>query len=414
VAIVKLEIENYRSFKKLDFTLGQFNVIVGANASGKSNIVSAFQFLRTIPPLGLRDAILTSGGGSLFKYARAGAEPVRFSITCVQSMVPGAREGKGDPGSGAVRATYSFSLKVGKKAGNVTVKEDRLVLEFLENEWKDVSNRRSSRSASTLTFSHGKGRVEVSETRVSKDLRITKDLGPLLDALRNTPMGNTTLLLENPLMQPLFAGPFQDLLGSSIFSINPASTRGINIDVGKPVLDITGANLAMVLGRLLDTPVKRSRFLRIVKATLPVIEDIRPARFGNIVIFRVKERGGREYFTADSMSEGTLSTLALIVALFFEEKSFVIIEEPERNLHPLLLSRLIDLMRDESTKRQLVITTHSPTFVEGSGLDSLCLLSRAKDGSSHLSRPADSSAVKAFLRQDIGLGTLFSRDLISS
>lgn len=63
--IVKIRISNYRNFDDLSVCLNDFNLLVGANASGKSNFVQAFQFLRDIANYGLEDAISRQGGVQL-------------------------------------------------------------------------------------------------------------------------------------------------------------------------------------------------------------------------------------------------------------------------------------------------------------------------------------------------------------
>lgn len=414
MVIERVAVSNFRSFERLDFELSNFNVIVGANASGKSNLVSVFHFLRSIPALGLRDAILSSGGGALFRWSRASGEPVRFSITCSQSMVPaGAGLVRTAEAAPHVRATYEFGLRMGSKPGAAKVVEDQLRLEFLNEGGPDLGRDEKERLHPTLEFSHSGGRVEVESENSPNSPGVVGQLTPLLEALRKTPVADTSLLLGSPLMQPLFAGPFQDLLTSSIFSINPAVARGMNVDVGPPVLDMTGGNLSLVLGRILDTPEKRKRFLRLISTVLPWIADVRPVRFANNVVFKVRETPyQKEFFTADALSEGTVSTIALIVALYFQEKSFIVVEEPERNIHPLLLARLAEMMREVAQKRQLVVTTHSPIFVEYAGLESLLLLTRDRQGSSSLSRPATSDVVRAFLKEQIGLGAVFSKGLL--
>lgn len=48
MAIKKIKIANFKSFKDVEVELGRFNVLIGANASGKSNFVQVFKFLRDI------------------------------------------------------------------------------------------------------------------------------------------------------------------------------------------------------------------------------------------------------------------------------------------------------------------------------------------------------------------------------
>ena len=60
--ITKIEISNFKSFDNQSIHLNDFNLLVGANASGKSNLVQAFQFLRDIVIHGLENAISLQGG----------------------------------------------------------------------------------------------------------------------------------------------------------------------------------------------------------------------------------------------------------------------------------------------------------------------------------------------------------------
>lgn len=60
--ISKIRVSNFRSFGDLEVELGNFNVVIGANASGKSNFVQIFRFLRDVAIYGLEDAISLQGG----------------------------------------------------------------------------------------------------------------------------------------------------------------------------------------------------------------------------------------------------------------------------------------------------------------------------------------------------------------
>ena len=65
MAIRRLKVSNFRSFSEFDIELGDFNVLIGANASGKSNFVEVFRFLRDIRKEGLRNAVALQGGSPL-------------------------------------------------------------------------------------------------------------------------------------------------------------------------------------------------------------------------------------------------------------------------------------------------------------------------------------------------------------
>ncbi|MCD6512239.1 MAG: AAA family ATPase, partial [Thermoplasmata archaeon] len=62
MSISRIEVKNFKSFKELKIDIGKFNVLIGTNASGKSNFVNIFKFLRDIMTLGLDNAISLQGG----------------------------------------------------------------------------------------------------------------------------------------------------------------------------------------------------------------------------------------------------------------------------------------------------------------------------------------------------------------
>ena len=62
MTISKIRIANFKSFADQTVELNDFNLLVGANASGKSNFVQAFKFLRDIASHGLEEAISLQGG----------------------------------------------------------------------------------------------------------------------------------------------------------------------------------------------------------------------------------------------------------------------------------------------------------------------------------------------------------------
>lgn len=79
--IERLKVSNFKSFKQLDCKLSDFNVVIGPNASGKSNFVSIFKFLRDISKEGLINAISLQGGAEyIFNINSARDEPLRIEV----------------------------------------------------------------------------------------------------------------------------------------------------------------------------------------------------------------------------------------------------------------------------------------------------------------------------------------------
>ena len=62
ISLEHIKVRNFKSFKNLDISLNKFNIVIGANASGKSNFAQLFKFFSDIALYGLEDAISRQGG----------------------------------------------------------------------------------------------------------------------------------------------------------------------------------------------------------------------------------------------------------------------------------------------------------------------------------------------------------------
>ena len=90
-----------------------------------------------------------------------------------------------------------------------------------------------------------------------------------------------------------------------------------------------------------------------------------------------------------------------------------ILEEPDRNIHPRLISGLTSLMKDVARRSQILVTTHNPEFVRLAGIENLILVHRDKNGFSEVAKPADLETVKIFLSDEIGIDDLFVDDFLT-
>src|SRR5512136_3198004 len=82
MTIKKIHVENFKSFSEIDVELSRFNVIIGSNAAGKSNFISAFKFLRDIARHGVVNAIAMQGGADYIRNVKIGNErDLVFQVT---------------------------------------------------------------------------------------------------------------------------------------------------------------------------------------------------------------------------------------------------------------------------------------------------------------------------------------------
>ena len=119
----------------------------------------------------------------------------------------------------------------------------------------------------------------------------------------------------------------------------------------------------------------------------------------------------RKSFHAYFLSDGTVSLIAIIIAI--EDLSdIVILEEPERNIHPKLLSSLLSSAEDVSSEKQIIITTHNPEFLKHAKLENIKLITRDVNGFTIVSEPSTSETVKCFIQNDLGIDDLFLQGLL--
>ena len=72
--IKELKVSNFKSFGDVEVDFGHLNVLIGANASGKSNLVQVLRFVRDIQAFGLDNAISLKGGIESVKNLKIGVE----------------------------------------------------------------------------------------------------------------------------------------------------------------------------------------------------------------------------------------------------------------------------------------------------------------------------------------------------
>jgi predicted ATPase len=90
----------------------------------------------------------------------------------------------------------------------------------------------------------------------------------------------------------------------------------------------------------------------------------------------------------------------------------MIIEEPERNIHPYLISKVLEMMKEVSAHKQIIVTTHNPEVLKYSLPGDILFIARDKEGFSQISRPYENQQVKIFLQNEMGMDELYTQNLL--
>ena len=349
--LTSIRAKNFKSFKDLDIRLDNLNVLIGANASGKSNFVQLFTFIRDIVKEGLENAISIQGGVPyLWNVNCEEGENLTVEVTGEQNT-PLLLESLPIVVTGF---TYRFSLGV-QGGRQIAVIDDELRLESGSASGPDVFTIK----------------------RVQNQYQTEGRKGEFGAALSRLFPPSASDDIRNPILLIQYLPPWLNGLNSiARYDIDSKKPK-TPLFSGKSELEPDAYNLAIVLDKILSDAEGRRKLMNFLKDALPFVEGLDTERLGDgSLFFYLRERFSKQAMPAAFLSDGTIDVIALIVILYFERKPLVIIEEVERNLHPSLMSRLVEYLEDASRLKQIMITSHSPEIVRFADPGHLILISR--------------------------------------
>lgn len=428
--LIQIKYKNFKSFKELDIELGNFSVFIGANSAGKSNFLQSLTFLRDIASFGLENAISLQGGINYLRNMNLTQEDNLLSFEVVvepdKQFICEFLKKEKKFSFEIYRLSFSFALEIKPEESEPSIVKDQLVQYFRAYSY-GKNGKRNKKPLFESSFLVDKSGADFTITFSKKELSILKE-EELLETFiigYNTLFKERKLLSEKKLKKSLLLETqlyflphvenikrdFSDII---IYDFDPTLPKKAASIAAKAELEESGENLAVVLRNVLSDENKKRMFFNILSEALPFIEDIDVKQYIDkylLITFRESWSGSR-YMPPFMMSEGTIFIMDIIIALYFERKSLIIFEEPERRIHPYLLSKIIDMMHDASDSKQIIISTHNPEIVKNANPDSIVLISRDKQGFSTAAKPNMQKEIQAFLQNEIGIEDLYVQNLL--
>ena len=260
-----------------------------------------------------------------------------------------------------------------------------------------------------LDFSEGSGQVISGDMPEIKDERREASLASS-DLLAISTLGQ---LAENPRVVALR----QFIQGWYLSYLSSTDARGVPEAGPAERLSQTGNNLANVIQYLSEShPERLSRILKTLSERVPRLEGVtaEPMPDGRLLL-RIKDAPFPDPFLARFASDGTLKMLAYLVLLYDPDPLALLgIEEPENYLHPRLLYGLAEECRKVSGRSQVLVTTHSPYFVDALKPKELWALERGADGYTQAVRASEMPKVEEFMAEGALLGSLWMEGQLST
>jgi len=414
--IASIAVTNFKSFREMVFEPASFNIVIGSNASGKSNLIQVFKFLRDIAKYGLPNAISLQGGVEYLRNTSIG-QSENFSFRIVYLLDDTKQDVIGVKNRNPVyfaskEIAYEFTIHFTDTTAGYEVVQDHLVIsgDFLI---RDGENFQTA-GCGSLGLSQVAGEVRYMVCPPEGLLLLEEELYPHL--LQHQEIPATRLIANNPVTAPGVPPLEWIFRGIKVYDFDPRLLKMAAPMAGKTELEKDGSNLAIVIKGICEDPERKKAFISLMNDMLPFVTDVAVDKLLDMSLFlKLKEVFGPDkYIPASMVSDGTINIAALIIALYFEDRRVTIIEEPEKNIHPALIARLVSMLKDASGRKQIIVTTHNPEMVKHVAIEDIFLISRDKDGFSRLSRPGDKQEIMTFLEHEIGIDELFIQGLLNS
>lgn len=399
--ITSLQLANFKNFADESLRMGPFTVIVGANASGKSNIRDAFRFLHGIGRGYSLSEIVGGkygvGGqveweairGSTNEIVRLGHSEFWLKVNLiVPRIIPST-------------ASYEIGVGVDNVVDNgLLVTREQLRIgegEPLDLVF-DVPNQGvgeslrvdlyglAGESASLMVRNNQPAFSQIGKNKKADDFNRLR-VAHVLDLLGKVGDGRFLDLSPNSIRRPAFPG--QTVLGDR------------------------GENLPTVLRETCRDTGRRETLLEWTRELTPmdVVDFEFPPDPAGRIHLAFREASGRTV-SAYSASDGTLRFLALLAALLGTNPAgLYVFEEIDSGIHPSRLHLLLDLIEQQTAKGhlQVVTTTHSPellSMISDKTFEHTSVVCRRPDTDDAVIRPIAELPNANELRKSQGLGRL--------
>lgn len=329
--ITKIHLKNWKNFRQAEIPLQEYTYLLGANASGKSNLLDVFRFLHdiTMPQGGgLQKAIADRGGITKLRCLHARRDPeVRIEVDLADSFE-------------AERPEWQYKLAFkpeGKGAQRILIVEETVIHHGKKLFERPTKEDRADPLRLTQTY--------LEQIQTNADFR----------AIAAFFSGITYLHLVPQLLK------YSDRIGGNFLEGDP---------FGQAFLK----SLARTTEKTRDSRLKKIETA--LALAVPQFEALQfePDAMGYPHLqARYKHyRPNAGLQREDQFSDGTLRLIGMLWSLL-ESNTMLLLEEPELSLHAAIVACIPEMMQRVRLKskhrRQVVLTTHSAALLENKGID---------------------------------------------
>jgi len=404
--ITQIRVDGYKNLINAELNLGDFNVLVGPNNSGKSNFLKATQLLW---PICFGDQ---ESRKQVFSSPRS-YFPQRSPICHLDAYA-----------NRPISIGFTFEHKINDELWIVdySVIIQCSIGEEDSNAGFVSESLRAKETGKTGRLTTYFQREKQNDKQVLKIKEYGKDRPTSHTIAHTVP---TFQAIES--LYPDFAGLppelelFTRLLRwtafTSRFALSPTGLRSnINTNLALGGLDVNTFDICLAL----DTIKEKTEHYELFSEAMCTILDLEDVDFyafnwpppeknkdlqvkpTRIRQFYVKRHGSEPAFI-EEFSDGTFTVAAILIALLTDwvRGPMLCLEELENCLHPAAVSRLLSFLQDYSDKWQTLITTHSPSVLNSVKPEDVNVCVANKDGATHFEKVKNTAQLRDYLNKSM-------------
>lgn len=362
--LTRLEVDGFKTFEKLDVSFEPFSVVLGSNASGKSNLFDVILLLSNLAYKDVNEATRHLRGEPLELFRETpGGRVDRIAMAAEVLIDPVVVDAYGSRVELAhTRLRYELVLERRRTRTGT----DRLfvVEEFVrpiragDDPWVKARGSGGKRSPYIRYSSRDKNFLETVDGDSGPEFRIRQDGKAGRQRPANAAEATVLYGITNSQDFPHLFALREELANWRLLQLDPALLRRPVPATASEELESDGANLAAVLAAIKAETADESYPM----GTLTEITADLASLVGGITRVDADfDEGRREYrleletrdtlrFSSRVLSDGTLRILALLTLLHDpRRRGLICFEEPENGIHPARVALLIEMLRDMVT-----------------------------------------------------------------
>lgn len=352
----KIILENWKSFRYAEIPIDPLTVLIGTNASGKSNLIDALEFLKRIAKGEEIQAVLAG--------IRGGVEWAAFKPQ-TQFTLKVLLQGEEDD----TEYLYSITVETHPPVHILATSLDKIQQDSNNQENPELENLfKTSNSPSFFSLFSVKNNNSRQE--------LIQSISPFVTNITLEGMTN----LPEKFFTAMQGGKFIQQTLEKLFILDPIPSKMRSYSPLSDNLQSDASNIAGVLAALSEE--QKAEVEAIISKYIKDLpeRDIQKVwaetvgRLGSDAMLYCEElwipNQPPTLIDARGMSDGTLRFIAILTALLTQPKgSQIVIEEVDNGLHPSRSGLLVKMLREIGEQRQIdiLVTTHNPALLDALG-----------------------------------------------